>query len=483
MPESDLKNKTAKGLFWGGIGSGVQQLASVLFGIILARLLTQEDYGMIGVLAVFMGVAQTAVEGGFTVCLINKKEVRHEDYNSVFWFNFGLGLCLYALFFFCAPLIARFYNDQSLIELSRVLFLWFLFGSLGTAHYALLIKKMKVKERAIIDMVSLSISSIIGIIIVLKGYGYWGLAIQTVLHSLIATIFRWHYSSWHPTLSFRFSPLKEMLPVSIMLVLTGFIAQINANILSVFLGRIDNSKHQVGDYYQAYKWSNMGSLFITNIIQGVAQPVLVETEGDLVRQQNVFRKILRFTAFISFPAMLGLAFISEELIVILITEKWLASIAIMQLLCVWGAFFPINNLYIQLLFSHGKTKIYLFVTLLLGLMQILSLACTHSYGILVIVKMFICINFLFLLVWHYFANKLIHIRFIHFLKDTMPFFFISCIIFCVCYFISLPIENIYLKLIVKIVISVSGYILIMWKTDSVIFKEAMQYFIKKEVKP
>ena len=479
MPASDLKKKTAKGLFWGGIGSGTLLLFTVLFGIVLARLLDQSDYGMVAVLSVFMGIAQTIQDGGFTAGLVNRKEIRHEDYNSVFWFSVGAGLFLYTILFFSAPLIAAFFKDQSLVGLSRVYFLWFLFGSVGTAHYALLIKELKVKERTKIDIASLVISNLIGLALIIKGFGYWGLAIQAVLHSFIGTAMRWYYSSWRPAFSFSITPLKEMLPFSIKVVLTGIVYQINATMLTSLLGRF-NTKHEVGDYDQGRKWSTIGSSFVNNIIQGVAQPVLVDANGDISRQRNVFRKMLRFTSFISFPLLLGLAFVAEEFIVILITDKWLASVEIMQLLCVWGAFLPVNTLYTQLIISHGKSNIYLLANIAVGVAQIATLLYIHPLGILSMVKAVLCINFLQLFFLHFYTNKLIQIKLIDVLKDIMPYLSITCLVLGISYFISSPFENIYLKLIVKIISSVLLYIAIMWKLDSIIFKECMGYIFKKK---
>lgn len=473
MPET-LKDKAAKGLLWGGISSGLQQLFSLVFGVVFARILSQDDYGIIGLLAIFMGIASTIQEGGFTAGLINRKEVRHEDYNAVFWFSFLSGLIIYLILFFCAPLIASFFDEPALIPLSRVFFLWFLIGSMGIAHNALLQKELKAKERAKIDVLALVLSNVIGLLVILRGYGYWGLAVQTVIYSAAATSLKWYYSSFRPAFTFNSQPLKEMFPFSIKLVLTGFVYQINANILSVFLGKLFG-KHEVGNYTQGNKWAWMGSTFINNMLLGIAQPVLVEASGDMERQRNVFRKMLRFIAFVSFPAMLGLAFVSRELIVLLITDKWMASVGIMQLVCIWGAFLPVNTLYTQLLFSHGKSGLYLWNAILMGVVQVLLLLCIYPFGIQVMVACFVGVNFLWLPVWHYFAYKLAGIRVWDVLKDLFPYLAITLVVLGATYFATLTVTNLYLLLFLKIGIAAVLYLLIMRASNSVMFRECMGY--------
>lgn len=475
MKESSLKERTAKGLFWGGLGSGVQQFMSLLFGVILARILTQEDYGMVGVLAVFSAMATSIQEGGFTAALVNKRKVRHEDYNAVFWFSSLSGLLMYLILFACAPLIADFFHEPALTAVARVLFLGFLLGSLGVSHNALLLKRMKMRERAVIDVISLVISNAIGVTLVLNGFAYWGLVIQTVIFALITLLLRWYYSTFRPTFTFDFRPLKEMFPFSIKILLTGFFVAINTHVITLFLGRLF-TKHEVGDYTQGQKWSTIGSSIVNNILQHVSHPVLVEAGDDMARQKNVFRKMLRFAAFISFPTMLGLALVSEELIVLLITEKWLTSVPILQLLSVWGAFIPITTLYRQLTFVHSKSEVYMWSTIATGILQVALLFLLHQQGIHIMVLSFVCINLLWLFVWQYYAHKLIHLRFWEVIKDLAPYLLIALFVLGIAYLATLSVTNLFLSLILKIVISAVLYIFIMRYSNSVIYRESMHYF-------
>ena len=210
MAEQTLKEKTAKGLFWGGLSNGVQQVLNLVFGLILARILNASDYGMVGMLAIFSAIASTIQESGFTAALTNQKEIRHEDYNAVFWVSTLTGVLFYLILFFCAPLIAKFYDKPELISLSRVVFLGFLFGGFGISSNAYLFKNLKVKERAKIDIVSLLCSGTVGVTLALNGFAYYGLAIQTTTYIGVGSFLKLYFAPWKPTFRFDFRPLKDM---------------------------------------------------------------------------------------------------------------------------------------------------------------------------------------------------------------------------------------------------------------------------------
>jgi len=479
MTEPTLKEKTAKGLFWGGIGNGIQQVLALIFGIFLARILDENDYGMVGMLSIFTAIGAVMMDSGFTTALINRKVFKHDDYNAVFWFSITMGVIIYIILFFCAPFIAAFFKEPALINLSRLLFLWILLGSAGIAHNAVLMKKLMVKERAKIDISAIIISQIVGIILAIKGFGYWALAYQTVLYAIIGNTLRWYYSPWRPTFSFNIQPLKEMFPFSVKILVTGIFTQINLNVITVLLGRF-YTKSEVGFYSQGNKWATMGHTFLGNILRGVAQPVLAEVSDNMDRQRHIFRKMLRFTAFISFPAMLGLALISREFIIIAVTDKWLPSVPVLQMMCIMGAVTPISSLYSHLVITHGKSNIQLLNTVSMGIVQIIAIVCTLPFGFYYMVMAFVSVNILWVFIWQYFAWKYVKIRLIDAIKDVFPYLFIAVGVMLVTYFITYPIDNIYLLLAAKILIAFSLYLLIMWISNSVIFKESIDFLLKRK---
>ena len=288
MAEQSLKDKTAKGLFWGGVSNGVQQLLGMLFGIYLARILNAEDYGLVGMLAIFTGIAGSIINSGFTVALTNKVDATHKEYNAVFWFTFFVGLFIYILLYFCAPLISSFYGRSELTPLSRVLFLSFFFSGIASVPYTVMFKRLMVKEQAKIDVFSLLLSGIIGVFLAMKGMAYWALAIQSMVYISVNSLLKCIVSPWRPTFEFDFRPLKDMFSFSVKLFFTNVFTQINNNVFSVLLGRLYNAA-QVGYYTQGYKWMSMGNTFLSGMINSVAQPVLVEVREDRERQLHVFR--------------------------------------------------------------------------------------------------------------------------------------------------------------------------------------------------
>ena len=473
MSES-LKDKTAKGLLWGGISNGAQQLLNLLFGIFLARLLTPDDYGMVGMLTIFSLIAGTIQESGFISALINKKDIKDEDYNAVFWFSILTSICLYTLLFFCAPLIARFFHQPELTALARYSFLGFFISSTGVAHSAYFYKNLMVKQRAVLNITALIISGIIGITMAYNGFSYWGIATQNIAYISTVMIGYWFYSPWRPTFRLNFKPLRGMIGFSSKMLATNIFNHLNNNIFSIILGKF-YSEREVGYYNQANKWNYMGHSLISGMLNGVAQPVLTQVTDDKERQLRVFRKMMRFTAFVSFPAMFGLSLIAPELITIAITDKWIESALILQLLCISGAFIPLINLCSNLIISKGKSNIYMWNAIALGLLQLLVMYFIHPYGIQTMIVTYVCININWLMVWRHFVWKEIGYRFIHLLKDILPFLFIAAGVMVATHYLTLSITNIYLLFISKIVIAGILYLTLMWISGAQTFRESLQY--------
>jgi O-antigen/teichoic acid export membrane protein len=461
------------------VSNGVQQLLNLLFGIFLARLLTPADYGMVGMLTVFSALASILQEGGFISALTNRKKTEHKDYNAVFWFSLLMGTSLYTLLYICAPLIADFYQQPQLTSLARLSFLSFLISSTNVAPRAFLFKQLRTKENAIISFCSLTISGIIGIVLAYKGFAYWGIAIQTIAFTTGTTILSYYFSGWKPSLHIDFTPIKEMIGYSSKLIVTHTFQIINNNLFSILLGKFYNEK-EVGYFNQANKWSTMGYTTINGMLTSVAQPVLSTLSDDKERQLNALRKMLRFTAFVSFPAMFGLSFTSQELIVLAVTDKWLPSANIMQILCIGGAFIPFSGLFSQLMLSRGHSSIYMWNTIALSLSQLFGAYLLYPYGITPMLYAFISINMGWTFVWLHFIQKEIKLSLSNFLKDISPYLLLSIACIFACSFITEPIENVGLRLIGKISIVGLFYIAILWKANSTILQESIHFIFKKK---
>ena len=478
MKEQSLKDKTAKGLLWGGISNGTQQLLNFFFGIFLARLLTPNDYGMVGMLTIFSMIAGSIQESGFISALINKKDIKHEDYNAVFWFSILTSLCLYTILFFCAPLIARFFHQPELTTLARYSFIGFVVSSTGIAHSAYLYKNLVVKQRAFLNMIALTLSGIVGVTLAYNGYSYWGIATQSITYISTIMFGYWFISPWRPSFHLNFTPLKGMITFSSKILATNIFIHLNNNIFSIILGKFYSEK-EVGYYNQANKWNFMGYSLISGMINSIAQPVLTQVADDKERQLRIFRKMMRFTAFVTFPAMLGLSLIAPELITIAITDKWRKSAQMLQILCISGAFIPITNLCSNLLISKGKSNIYMWNAIALGLLQLLVMYLIHPYGIQTMIITYVCINISWLMVWHHFVHKEIHYKSTDLLMDIFPYLFISASVMIATHYLTSSLTDIYLQFVCKIITAGILYVLIMWISQAEMLKESLNYLERK----
>lgn len=482
MPATSLKEKTAKGLLWGGIGNGAMQLLNLAFGIFLARLLTDTDYGMVAVLTIFSATASIFADSGFVTAIVNKKTVKDEDYNAVFWFSLCMGIALYALLFACAPLIARFFEVPALCPLARVLFLGFLSGSCSTAPSAYLFRNLMVKERSQIQITAIILSGVTGITLAYFGFGYWGIALQTLVYAGSNALLLWLRCPWRPNRHFHTAPLREMLPFSLKIFFTTLFTHINNNILSLLIGKLYTIA-QAGSYSQGSKWTTMGYSTIYGMINSVGQPVFREAYTDTERLRNIFRKMLRFTAFIAFPAMLGLGIIAEELITITITEKWLSCVPVMQVLCVWGAFMPISTLYTNLMNSIGRPHIYMWNTIALGIAQLLLVYFSHPFGINAMLVVYTATNVTWLGIWHYFGHKHIGLSPLSLLKDIAPYLLLTLCSLGAARYAASFFTNVYATLVVKITIAASLYAVALWRLRSKIFEESIHFLFKRNNRP
>ena len=476
----NLKEKTAKGLFWGGMNNGVQQLLGLAFGIILGRLLDPSDYGMTAMLAVFSVIANELQSSGFKTGLINLKEPRHEDYNAVFWFNILAGAFIYVVLWFSAPLIVDFYDNPALVPLSRYVFLGFVFSSFGMAQSAYLTKQMQIKQIAKCGMTATLTSSIVSVILAALGFGYWALATQYLLYIAVNTLLLWYFSSWRPTFTFNFEPIRRLFPFSFRIMLSAVFTQLNNNIMNMLLGRYFGETN-TGHYNQAYQWSSKCFLLVGNMLKQVDQTVLVGLHDERERQLAVLRKMIRFTAFISFPLLFGLGLVSHEFIVLAIGEKWAFSASLLPYLCFCGAFMPLSTLLTDAVISQHRSDIYLWSTVALGLLQIILMVSLWRKGIYTMVVAYTVLNIAWMFVWHFFTRRLMGYRLLHFLKDIVPFALAAAAVMLVTGLVTQSVSSLWVLLVSRIIIAAILYFAVMRMAGAVILKEMMAFIFRKGI--
>ena len=483
-----LKEKTAKGLFWGGMNNGVQQLLGLTFGIILGRLLDPSDYGMTAMLAVFSVIANELQSSGFKTGLINLKSPTHEDYNAVFWFNILAGAAIYAVLWFAAPLIADYYDKPELIPLSRYVFLGFVFSSFGMAQSAYLTKQMKIKQVAQCGMTATLSSSIVSVILAALGFGYWALATQYLMYIAVNTVLLWYFSPWRPTQEVTFEPIRRLFPFSFKIMISAIFTQLNVNIMNLLLGRYYGDVN-TGHYNKAYEWSSKGFLLVQNMLKQVDQTVLVGLHNERERQLQVLRKMVRFTAFIAFPLLFGLGLVSHEFIVLAIGEKWTFSASLLPYLCLCGAFMPLSTLLTDAIISQHRSDIYLWSTVALGILQIGLMIALWREGIYTMVTAYTLLNIIWVLVWHFFVHRLMNYSLPAFLKDILPFALTAAAVMVVTGWVTqltvdcLQLTDDYLRLwvllISRVILAAALYYVVMRVAGAVILKEILAFIFRR----
>ena len=456
-----LKEKTAQGLLWGGLNSGIQQLVGLAFGIVLGRLLSPSDYGMMAMISIFSLVATALQDSGFRTALTNIEHPKHEDYNSVFWFNIIMASSLYVILFLAAPLIGEYYHTPRVVPLCRYAFLSIVIASLGTAQSAYLFKHLRAKQQAEAGALAVILSSLTGVGMAFAGMAYWSLATQGLVYVGINTLLQWHFSPWRPSIhGITFAPVRRMFRFSCKILATTIMTHVNNNVLNILLGHYFTPR-DTGNYNQAYQWNTKCYSLVQSMVAQVAQPVLVSLNGEEGRQKDVFRKMMRFTAFITFPLLFGFGLVAKEFIVTAIGEKWLASAQLIQILCLSGAAMPLSTLFSNMIISKGRSGTFFWCTFTLGLVQIATMIMIWPMGIRTMVIAYTLLNTSWLLVWLFFVRRLIGYGYWMFFCDVMPFALAAAGVMGVAYVATMPLSNMIALLITRFIIAVVLYYVVM----------------------
>ena len=472
--KNTLKESTAKGFFWAAFSNGTQQVVTMLIGIVLARILSVSDYALVAMLSVFSLIAGNLQESGFISALCVKKEAKHEDFNAVFWFSIITSLCIYALLFFCAPLIAKFNNTEELTLLGRIIFIGFFISSFGTAHAAYLFRNLMVKEKTSSQVMASLTSGTCGLIAAFAECGYWSLVIMDLTYKITYTSLIWHLSPWRPTCNINLKPAFRMFGFSSRLLITNLLTTLNNQVLQSILGHF-YVRNEVGQFSQANKWTTMSSSLVTGMVGNVAQPVLASVNDEANRQIRIFRKMLSFTAMITLPAILGLGLIAPEFIYLTIGEKWLPCVPYLQILCIAGAFIPLNQMFSNLLISKGQSNYFLLSTCGFLLCQLTAVLTLYPYGILQLLYAIASLNVGWLVVWFLFARHLVQITFLQVLHDILPFILISFVSLACGFLATMSLTNPWLILFTKIVVTAVVYTTIMQLLGMEIWKECLTF--------
>lgn len=357
MDSAGLKTRTARSVKWNVIDKVSQQLLYAVTGIVLARLLDQEDFGLVGAVAVFQAFASLFVDSGFSYALIQRKAPTRLDYSTVLWFNLAVATGIYVILYFCAPLIADcFQGDRRLVAISRVMFLSFILNATAIVQTNRLMKQMEVKMVAVSNAVGLFAGAIVGIWLAVAGYGAWAIVWQTLALNFTKSLVLWLTSGWLPLMRFSMASLKSFFSVGSGMMASSFLNVLFQNIYSFFIGNRAGLA-SLGYYTQADKWSKMGISSLSQVLTSSFLPALSAVQDDSLRFARVTSKMNRFTSYLLFPAMGFLAVMATPIFHCLFGEKWDASIVLFQLLLARGVFTVLTSLYNNYVIALARTKL------------------------------------------------------------------------------------------------------------------------------
>jgi teichuronic acid exporter len=424
MVDEDLKQKTIKALVWSFAEGVWFQGVRFIIGIVLARLLFPEQFGLIGMLMVFMAVAQTFLDSGFGAALIQKRDPTQTDMCSIFYFNIMVGLAAASLLCLAAPWIAAFYNQPILTPLTRVLSLTIVINSFNLIQTTILTKQIDFKTQTKVSAISSILSGGIGIGLAAKGFGVWSLAVQQISSALFRTISLWILNSWRPALVFGLKSLKGMFGFGSRLLISALLNQIFDNIYLLVIGKLFSAT-DLGFFTRAKSFEELPSRTLSSMVGRVTFPVFSTIQDDSIRLKRGLKKALTTLALVNFPMMIGLTVIARPLVLVLLTEKWAASIPYLQLLCIVGLLYPLHLMNLNVLQALGRSDLFLRLEIIKKLLIIINIAITWRWGISAMISGMIVTSTISYYLNSYYNGVLIDYPIQEQLLDLLPYFIIS----------------------------------------------------------
>lgn len=465
-----LKRKTLKGVLWSSVERfSVQGLAFVVM-VIMARVLTPEDYGLVGMLTIFIAVSQSLIDSGFSQALIRKQKCSDIDNSTVFYFNIVVGTVLYLILFFCAPWIARFYDEPLLVPLTRWMSLSVPINSFVVVQRALFTIKIDFRTQAKASFIAAIVAGVLGIAMAYAGFGVWAIVWYQLANLVVNVGLLWILSKWSPSWCFSWASFFELFGFGSKLAISGLLDTIYNNVYLIVIGRVFRVS-DLGYYTRASQFAQFPSANLTGIIQRVTFPVLCTIRDDDERLRSVYRRFLRLSAFIVFPLMTGLAAVAHPLVVILLKEQWAFTATLLQIICFAMMWYPIHAINLNLLQVKGRSDLFLKLEIWKKCLGVTILCITIPFGLVAICIGSIVASLIALAINTYYTGKLIRVGFFEQMRELLPiiaYSFSMGLIVWICVSL-LPSDG--LRLLVGIPVGILYFLAIAYLTGSTDLKE------------
>lgn len=427
---SDLKKKTVSGVLWSFAGQFSVQGIQFLVSIVLARLLSPDDYGMIGMLAIFLAISQVFIDGGFSSALIQRKECDDTTYSTVFYINVGISIICYGILFVAAPFIASFYGQPILKDIARVSSLSLIIGALSATNTVQLTKRIDFKTQSKINVLSAILSGITGIVMAYSGFGVWALVAQSVSLALFKLIMTVMSVRWFPSLVFSGTIFKELFSFGSKLVVVSLISSVYTNIRSLIIGK-RFSPADLGQYTTANKFATMAGTSLSGVLYNVSFPVLSKVQDDDAVLLDAYKRFLSVSAFAIFPLMMLLAGIAEPLIRFLVTAKWLECVPFLQILCFGWMYDCLTKINLNLLYVKGRSDLVLRLEIVKKTIAFTILFASCFLGIIGICVGAAIYDFIAFFCNTYYTKRLLGYGFKEQFLQTLPYLLLSLMVLAV----------------------------------------------------
>lgn len=455
---SDLHSKTVRAGIWSLIEAICLRGVQFIVGIILARLLFPEQFGLVGMLAIFMALAQAFLDSGFGYALIQKQDITEKDINSVFYFNILMGGVVAACLCALAPLVAQFYNQPILIPMLRALSSVLVINAFGMVQGILLTRAIDFKQQTKVTMIASLASGLVGIGMAYLGYGVWSLVCQQIASASFRTIFFWVLNSWRPALMMSLQSLRQMFGFGSRLLLSGLLNTLFDNIYLVIIGKLF-SPSDLGYFTRAYNLQQLPLVTLSSMLSRVTLPVFSKLQNDPERMKRGMKKALAMAVLINFPLMIGMAVVARPLVVVLLSEKWIPCIPYFQLLCLVGIIFPVHLINLNVLQAMGRSDIFLRLEIIKKILIILSIAITFRWGILAMIYGQILTSIMSYFLNAYYNKTLIGYSILEQAVDILPYVLSALVMGGAVYLAGLlPLFHPFLKLLCQTLIGIITYV-------------------------
>jgi len=415
------REKIVKGISWNIINQVVIQSVGFIISVVLARLLSPEEFGIVGLVTVFTGFAAIFLDLGFGAALVQKKSVTDTDLSTVFWFNIAAGTFLTLLLASCSGLLSRFYEKPILQTITIIISLNFFIRSLAVVQNNIFLKKIDFKSLTIRNILTTVLSGGAAITMAFLGYGVWSIVAQSLLTSTLSTIFIWFLSSWRPRFLFSWDSLREMRKFSANLVANNSLNYWTRNLDNFLIGKFIGAS-ALGIYSKAYGLMLLPLNNVSRVISNVLFPSFSSIQDDITRIRNIYLKITRSIALITFPLMIGLLVVANDFVLTLFGNQWAPMVPVLQILCIPGMLQSIGSLNGSIYQSLGKTDLQFKVTSILKVARIILLIVGIYWGIIGVAWAYAISVYILIYPMYYFPCKLVNISFKELLANVAPVF-------------------------------------------------------------